>query len=182
MLQAVAASVDGAAPFANYQDQDPFTSIAAVIQMETALLEGRFDELLLMDSQPSRANLGRHEALVGSVPAAAGLAVIGRLHEADEGATRALLAAERGHATVTAAAARAIAAECALRLGDTDRGTALLAAAGPMAGGLAGALIARAGAAAGHDDAWLALRGYADRLRAPGLLEGLVPASIEARP
>ena len=182
MLQAVAASVDGAAPFANYHDQDPFTSIAAVIQMETALLEGRFDELLLMDALPSRANLGRHEALVGSVPAAAGLAVIGRLHEADEGATRALVAAERGHATITAAAARAVAAECALRLGDTDRGTALLAAAGPIAGGLAGALIARAGVAAGHDDAWLALRGYADRLRAPGLLEGLVPASIEARP
>lgn len=188
MLQAVGASIEGSAPFVRYNEQDPFTSIAAVIQMETALLEGRFDELLLIDAMPSRSNLGRHEALVGSVPLAAGLAVIGRLHEAEEGAARALISAERSNASLPAAGARAVAAECAFRLGDSARGKVLLdAAVGSIRasngerpvtpiGGLAGALVARAGAAGGGDDAWLSLRGYADRLRAPGLLEGLVPA------
>lgn len=188
MLQAVGASIEGAAPFARYSDQDPFTAIASVVQMETALLEGRFDELLLIDTMPSRSNLGRHEALVGSVPLAAGLAAIGRLHEAGEGAARALISAERSNASLPAAGARAVAAECAFRLGDSTHGNVLLSAAvgslrasngeRPVTpiGGLAGALAARAGAAGGDDDAWLTLRGYADRLRAPGLLQGLVPA------
>ena len=192
MLQAVGASIEGSAPFARYDDHDPFTSIASVIQMETALLEGRFDELLLTETMPSRANLGRHEALVGSVPQAAGLAVIGRLHEAAESAARALIVAERSHAVLAAAGARAVGAECALRLGERTVGLAMLDAAdvslrqartespgAPDAdvGGLAGALVARAGAAGGDDQAWLTLRRYADRLRAPGLLEGLVPTA-----
>ena len=41
--------------------------------METALFEGRFAELIAGDLLPVRNGLGRHQAIVGFVPAAAGL-------------------------------------------------------------------------------------------------------------
>ena len=83
-------------------------------------------------------------------------------------------AADRAGALTAAVAARAVMAECAARTGDVAGALALLPAAGEeLPGGLAGALVKRARAIRGDDDALMALRVAADVLRAPGLLVGL---------
>ena len=175
LLQAINASIESGVAFEPYTETDVFTSIASVVQMESALLEGRFHEIVDKDLQPLRLNLGRHEALVGFVPAAAGLASLGLYDDATRMAAQAAGAADRAGARTAAVAARAVLAECAARTGDVVAALALLPAPDDedVPGGLAGALVKRARAILGDDQALMALRADADVLRAPGLLVGL---------
>ena len=174
LLRVVSASLDTGSPFEPLTDTDPFSSVAAVIQLETALFEGRVPEVLAIDGRPDRSNLGRHEVLVGYVPFAAGMAVVGEIESAETLAMEALVAARRSGTAAGAAAARAILAECAARKGDVESALSLLPGSDDdLPGGLAGALIHRAQVALGDPEAMMALRADADRLMAPGLLVGI---------
>ncbi len=173
LLRAVTASIELGQPFEAFTGTDPFTSVAGVIQIESALFEGRFNELVdrgLLD----RKNLGRHEALVGFVSVAAGLVSVGRFDEGEAMALEATRAADRSRSLAGGIAARAIAAECAARRGDTAAALALLPDVGAtLPGGLAGALVHRATAMLGDHMALVSLHNDAELLKAPGLLIGL---------
>ena len=173
LLAAVSLSLSSGSPFRHFNDTDPFTSIAAVIQMETALLEGRFEEIADHGFVPTRTNLGRHQAAIGLVPAAAGLAQCGRYDQAIALA-RDVVAATTDDHTYAAFGAWAVVAECSIRLGrDPDEALSHLGAEGDRPGGLTGALILRALAAAGNGSAYAQLQEVAARLDAPGLLRGV---------
>lgn len=176
MLEAVAAALTPGTPFRSYEENDPFTSLASVIQMETAVLEGRFDEIIEHLHIPARANLGRRQAEVGLVAAAAGYAQCGQFDLAAAVAGDVLVAAgdpER----LPAVAAQAVLAECAVR---TSTGTRLstrarnaLEALPPLEdtpGGLTGGLVLRAQAFNGDSRARAMLSEVATLLRAPGFL------------
>ncbi len=179
MLDAVAASLTPGSAFREFSGTDPFTTIAAVVQMETAFLEGRFNEIIELGFIPTRSNLGPHQAAVGFVPAAAGLAQCGRLDLAIARA-REVIAAVHNSSLLPAIAAEAVLAECALRLRAIDHGSvtatdacellAALPSADDRPGGFVGALILRAEVAAGDAAALEQLQGVAEKLRAPGLL------------
>ena len=177
LLRAVAASVESGAAFETFDATDPFTSIAAVIQLETALFEGRFEEFLTKNLLPARQNLGRLEAFVGYASAAAGLSIVGRFDEAEAMATAAAIAGANSNAPLAATAARAVLSECAFRRGDRESALALLETGEATHSGLVGALRLRASALLGEPGALVQLRAVADALRAPGLLEG-IPISI----
>ncbi len=176
LLDAVAASLVAGTAFRHFDDTDPFTSLASVIQMETAVFEGRFGEIADAGFVPTRANLGRHQAAVGFVPAAAGFAQTGRLDAALTIANDVLgnVAVHHRSDPIAAVAARAILAECGIRLGTTSPEHALSTLpTEDVPGGLTGALILRALAAAGREGALDELRAVALVLRAPGLLLGV---------
>ena len=180
LLDAITASLTPGSPFRSFDDTDPITSVAAVIQMETALLEGRFEELANRDLIPSRSNLGRRQAEVGFTSAAAGLAQCRRFDLARTMASN-VRDAVRDTDSLPARAARAVIVECLIRSDQngTDPGGAAKAALAALAGlptgderpgGLTGALVLRAQAFGGDTDALSQLHLEADRLRAPGLL------------
>lgn len=165
LFAAVEASIDPGRPFRRFEDADPFTSLAAVIQLETALFEGRFAELVESGLMPSRNGLGRHQAVVGLVPAAAGLAILGDLDGAEAMAQEVVDSASRSGRPLPRLAAEAILAQCQLRRGISVS----LPPLSPAVGGLAGALIARAHAWAGSAEAAAELTAMAGRMRATGL-------------
>lgn len=167
LLAAVDASLDPGRPFRRIEGIDPFSSLASVIQMESALFEGRFRELFGSEFMPGHEGLGRHQAIVGFVPAAAGLAVIGELDAAERFATLVIDSASRSRRELPRIAAEAIVAECRIRRG--DRVEVVSAAVG----GLAGALTLRAQTFADVPGAREELSGMANRLRAPGLIADL---------
>jgi hypothetical protein len=176
MLEAVAASLVAGTEFRHFDDTDPFTSLASVIQMETAVFEGRFLEIADAGFVPTRSNLGRHQAAVGFVPAAAGFAQIGRLDAAITIANDVLgnVAVHHRSDPIAAVAARAIVAECEIRLGTTTPEQALSTLPDEdVPGGFTGALILRAQTAAARPGALDELRSVAVVLRAPGLLLGV---------
>ena len=180
LLAAINASIESGGAFEAYAEADVYTSIASVVQMESALFEGRFDEIVAKGLQPDRSHLGRHEVLVGYVPAAAGLMTLGMHEEAAALAAQAAGAADRAGAGTAGLAARAVLAECAAHGGDRAGALALLPPLDDAApGGLAGALVQRARVVAGERDALVALRTQADVLRAPGLLVGLGVAAVD---
>ena len=179
LLRAVAASIEPGGLFEEFTASDPFTSIAAVIQMESALFEGRFEEFVAAGHVPTRHNLGRLEAFVGFGSAAAGMCIIGRLDEAEALGHLAAHAAERSNAPTVSVAARAVLAECAWRRGDHSTAVGLAADANSrIPGGLAGALTKRTRAVMGDRQAEVDLRADADTLRAPGLMIGVVPGEV----
>ena len=164
LLATVDASLDPGRPFRRIDGIDPFSSLASVIQMETALFEGRFGELREANFVPGHDGLGRHQAIVGYVPAAAGLASIGDLDGAERLASLVIDSANRSRRDLPRIAAEAILAECRIRRGDhVDIAPATV-------GGLAGALVLRAQAWAEVPGAHEALAAVANQLRAPGLI------------
>lgn len=163
LLAAIEASLDPGRPLRRFDDTDPFTSLAGTIQMETALFESRFQEIVDLDLIPRRDNLSQHQAVVGFVSAAAGLAIIGDLDGAEALASRVTQMAGRSGHDLSVLASRAIIAECRIRRGEPYE---LVTS---DVGGLAGALIARAQAWAGDAAAAERLAEIAVRLRAPGL-------------
>jgi class 3 adenylate cyclase len=163
LLAAIEASLDPGRPFRRFDDSDPFTSLAGTIQMETALFENRFQEIIDQDLLTRRENLTHHQAVVGFVSAAAGLACCGQLEQAEELASRGLAMAGRSGQTLPTVAASAIVAECRVRRGLPHEPVT------SAVGGLAGALVARAQAWAGDLEAADRLAEIAVRLRAPGL-------------
>ncbi len=174
MLEAVSASLTPGTPFRLFDGTDPFHSIAAVIQMESALFEGRFGEIMESGFIPTRTNLGRHQAAVGLLPAAAGLLFAGDLDAAARTA-RQLMEHAAEQDSLAAIGARAVIAACSIR---SDSSTAAsqvreLPSAGFRPGGLVGTLILRAQALAGDEEACDELRAFALFLRAPGLLAGI---------
>ena len=179
LLDAVAGSLTAGSPFRRFDDTDPLTSVAAVVQMENALLEGRFQEIIEQNFIPDRSNLGRRQAEVGFVPVAAGYAQCGQFDRA-RGIALDVLAAANDPSSLPALAARAVLAECAVR-GDAAEwppasiaeALEALSPADDMPGGLTGALILRAKAFSGDDTAAKMLAEIAGDLRAPGLLLGL---------
>lgn len=175
LLSVVEASLDPGRPFRRFEGNDPFSSLAAVIQMETALFEDRFRELLDADLLPVRNALGQHQAIVGFVPAAAGLAVLGEFEAASNLAAQVAESAARSHRDLPRLAAAAVIAECNLRQGrDAD-----LSGLSTGVGGLAGALVTRAHAWSGSVEAAERLSAIASRMRAPGLDADLRPVSLD---
>ena len=164
LLNAVEASIDPGRPFRRFEEVDPFTSLAAVIQMETALFEGRFSELIEAGFLPLRHGLGGHQAIVGLVPAAAGLAIVGDLDGAEVLARDVIESANRSGRLLPRLGAEAVLAECQIRRGHPD-----VVIAPTAVGGLAGALVSRAQAWAGSAEARVDLAATAARMRAPGL-------------
>lgn len=174
LLTAVEASIDPGRPFRRFEELDPFTSLAAVIQLETALFEGRFAELVDSGLVPARGGLGRHQAIVGFVPAAAGLAILGDLDGAEALAREVIDSANRSRRPLPRLAAEAIFAECQVRRGNPVTLPPLTSSIG----GLAGALITRAHAWAGSSVARAELMTMAGRMRAVGLDADLRAAAV----
>jgi hypothetical protein len=174
LLEAVAASLIPGTPFRHFDDTDPFTSVAAVIQMESALLEGRFDEIVEQGLIPSRNNLGPRQIAVGFLPAAAGLLLAGQLEPASLTAKN-LLSDSPGVNPLALLGAQAVLAEYALRLDapSAESEIAALPGHGDRPGGLVGSLILRAQALSGNEEARDELRDFALFVRAPGLLTGI---------
>ena len=173
LLEAISASLVPGTPFRLFDDTDPFTSIAAVIQMESALLEGRFDEIVANGFIPARANLGPRQAGVGFLPAAAGLLFTGNLVRAS--ATAQELLSAPGVNALALLGAQAVLAEYALRMDSPSAVSeiAALPSGTDRPGGLVGSLILRVHALAGDEEARDELRDFALFVRAPGLLAGL---------
>ena len=179
MLEAVSASLTPGTPFRLFDDTDPFTSIAAVIQMESALFEGRFEEIIELGFIPVRANLGHHQAAVGLLPTAVGHLFVGDL-EAAANTARQLVANGATQESLATLGARALMAEYAIRLGLSTAESEVrdLSFGDHRPGGLVGALILRAQALAGDHDAHNELRDFAFFLRAPGLFAGIEALAV----
>ena len=172
LLRTVSDSTTPGTPFETFEVTDPFSSIAAVIQMETAVLEGRFAEIADRGLGPDDLAVELHGPIVGYLPAAVGLLQLGRVEEAETLALQARRAAERSDASTVIAAASVVLAEVARRRGDAESARALLVGVS-LHGGLGGALLLSVRAAIGSADARAALREQALLLAAPGLLHGL---------
>ncbi len=174
LLEAISASLVPGTPFRPLEETDPFSSVAAVIQMESALLEGRFDEIIEQGLIPTRANLGPRQLGVGFLPAAAGLLLTGNLVPASS-AAQGLLNSSSGANALALLGAQAVLAEYALRM-DAPTAAAEVAALPDgidRPGGLVGSLILRVQALAGDESARDELRDFALVVRAPGLLAGI---------
>ena len=142
--------------------------------MESALLEGRFDEIIEQGLIPTRANLGPRQLGVGFLPAAAGLLLTGNLVPASS-AAQGLLNSSSGANALALLGAQAVLAEYALRM-DAPTAAAEVAALPDgidRPGGLVGSLILRVQALAGDESARDELRDFALVVRAPGLLAGI---------
>jgi hypothetical protein len=179
MLEAVSASLTPGTPFRLFDDTDPFTSIAAVIQMESALFEGRFEEIFELGFIPVRANLGHHQAAVGLLPTAVGHLFVGDL-EAAANTARQLIVNGASHDSLATLGARALMAEYAIRMGlpTEESGVRELSNGDQRPGGIVGALILRAHALAGDHEAHNELRDFALFLRAPGLFAGIETLAV----
>ena len=172
LLRAVSASLVPGSAFEAFNVTDPFTAIAAVVQMETALLEGRFGEIANRGFRPDELAVERHGPIVGYVPAAAGLAGLGRVEEAEALLRKAARAAQQSDASTARAAANAVLSRCASLRGRTESARKLISGV-VLEGGLGGALLLQARVALGDVDALSELRAEVLRLDAPGLLQGI---------
>jgi tetratricopeptide (TPR) repeat protein len=182
LLEAISASLVPGTAFRLFDDADPFSSVAAVIQMESALFEGRFNEIIEQGLIPTRANLGPRQAGVGFLPAAAGLLLTGNLASASATAQQ-LLDSAPGVNALSLLGAKAVLAECAFHLdvasesastsASAQTAVAALPCGSDRPGGLVGSLILRAQGLAGDHSALDELRDFALFVRAPGLLAGI---------
>lgn len=166
LVAAIEASLDPGRRFRRFEGTDPFTSLASVIQMETAFFEDRFAELSESGLLAVRSNLGGHEAIVGYVSAAAGYVRLGQLDLAESLGTKAVKSAIQSRRPIPRIGAEAILAECRIRRGDH---TATPTVAPGSMSGIAGALVNRAWALTGDASARQMLLATRTRLRAPGL-------------
>jgi class 3 adenylate cyclase/tetratricopeptide (TPR) repeat protein len=165
LLQAIDASLDPGRPFRVYEGSDPFTSLASVIQIETAFLEGRFAELYEQKLVTTERPLDRPDRSVGLVGAAAGLLTIGEFELAESLANDAIVASNSSKRTLQRQAAEAVRAESLIHRNHEAK---ISKPVGQL-GGLAGILVARAWAAQGDEDAVAILSEFSARLRAPGV-------------
>jgi class 3 adenylate cyclase/tetratricopeptide (TPR) repeat protein len=174
LLQAIDASLDPGRPLRVYEGSDPFTNLAAVIQLETAFLEGRCDEIRELNLVPTERRINRSDTSVGLVVAAAGLVTIGEYELAESFADDAIVASMSSKRTLQRIAAEAVRAESLIRRG---RPAKLSTPVGQL-GGLAGILVARAWVAQGNDEATMVLAEFASRLRAPGISAGIAADAV----